>query len=80
MDYESLDDLKFAYLPEFCGLNSSHIPTVAYATPLSLCLNVDILITVSGLLVAISLLRAIVSLKFSGLFILELSDPKELPW
>lgn len=76
MDYKSLDDLKFAYLPNFCGLNSSHIPTVAYATPLSFRLNVDILITVSGLPVAISLLRAIFSLKFPELFIFELSDPK----
>ena len=76
MDYKSLDDLKFAYLPNFCGLNSSHIPTVAYATSLSFRLNVDILITVSGLPVAISLLRAIFSLKFPELFIFELSDPK----
>ena len=79
MDYKSLDDRKFAYQPDLCDLNSSHIPIVAYVTPLSFCLNVDILITVSGLPVTISLLRAFYSLRFPGLFIFELSDPKKSP-
>ena len=79
MDYKSLDDLKFAYLPDFCDFNSFHIPIVAYVTLLSFCLNVDILITVSGLPVAISLLRAFYSLRFPGLSIFELSDPKKPP-
>lgn len=42
MDYKSLDGLKFAYLPDFCDLSSFHLPIVAYVTPLSFCLNVDI--------------------------------------
>lgn len=76
MDYKFLDDLKLAYLSDLYDLNSSHVPTAAYVTLLPFCLNVDILITVSGLPFAISLLRALYSRKFPGLPIIEVADPK----
>lgn len=76
MDYKFLDDRKLAYLSALCYLSSSHVPAAAYVTLLPFCLNADILITVSGLPFALSLLRALYSWKFPGLPITEVADPK----